>query len=119
MTTAIATRETIPPCFDTQHDVEPEKVQAMLAAVAHAGHWELPPILVVASEGNGALILDGHHRAWVAQRLGWCIPAYVIARSDYDRIITDHFDGREPDRLGDLDDYLIVDGAIYNVRGED
>lgn len=101
---------------DDRHDTIPARVQAIVAMIGD-GDWTLPPVLVVESCGNGASVLDGHHRIAAACALGIDeIPAIVVPRDDYEMLIEDEFGGDEPDRLGDLDDYIMIDGAAYSLR---
>lgn len=123
--TATAHLDAVSPYCQAQHHTEADKVEAIMESVEARAEehgwdaaWDLPPILVIESEGNGATLLDGHHRAEAARRLGLPdIPAWVISVDDYCRILEEHFYGCAPARLSDLDDYIIVDGRPYN-RGE-
>lgn len=76
--------------------------------------WPYPPVLVIEDEGNGATVLDGHHRVRLARE--WHvneIPAYVVSVADYCALLDEHFDGSTPNRLSDLDDYIVCDGKVY------
>lgn len=76
--------------------------------------WPYPPVLVIEDEGNGCTILDGHHRIALAKEWGVReIPAYVVSVADYCALLDEHFDGSTPNRLSDLDDYIVCDGERY------
>lgn len=125
MATATAYLDTVR-MFNAQHPVEADRVAALVLHVIEAGRWDLPPILVVEDEGNGATILDGHHRAAAMRELlgdpeaahlvVYGIPAYIVTVADYCAILEEYFDGCTPDRLLDLDDYILIDGAPYAAR---
>lgn len=66
MTTATAYLGDVRPLCNTLHPVDRDKVAAIMAHVEAAGRWDLPPMLVIEDEGNGATLLDGHHRAEAA-----------------------------------------------------
>lgn len=115
MTAAAAYRDDIRPYCEMQHPVDRSKVAAIIAHVECAGTWDLPPVLVVEDEGNGATLLDGHHRVEAAKRLGVArIPAWIVSLADYCRILDEQFDGVAPARLADMDDYILVDGRPYD-----
>lgn len=108
----------ISPWTAALHSADAAKVAAIVAHVGD-GPWTLPPVLVIESEGNGATVLDGHHRTAAARALGIDrIPAYVVTVADYCRVIERHFAGESPARLGDLDDFIRVNGKPYR-RPED
>jgi hypothetical protein len=109
--------EEIKTYFDFQHEVDASKVLDIVEAVG-AG-WEMPPILVLENEGNGYVILDGHHRAEAAYRhLGLAtVKAWVVSVADFIAIVEQHFDGETPNRMNDLDDYISCDGVIYAEMG--
>ena len=105
----------------TQHLTDGERVKSIIAhVIANGGRWNLPPVLVVEDDGNGALYLDGHHRRAAARELiENCydypgeseptfrdLPAWVVSREDYDRIIETEFGGFEPHRIADIRDYI-------------
>ena len=108
-------RDDVSPWVDQQHPVEAERVEAMIEALDDG--WEMPPVLVVEDEGNGCIVLDGHHRCAAARQLDIRqVAAHVVALSDYCKVLDQHFDGCGPARLGDLDPYILVDGSEYNRR---
>ena len=79
---------------------------------------EMPAVLVLEDEGNGHAVLDGHHRAEAAHRLGLrTVKAWVVSIADYASIVDEHFDGFAPERMSDLDDYISCDGTIYSQMG--
>jgi len=70
-----------------RHEVDEDRASAMMAHLRETGYWDLPPVLVVEDQGNGVLVLDGHHRLAVAARWAedpertWdldAIPALVV-----------------------------------------
>ncbi|MFA5525923.1 MAG: ParB/RepB/Spo0J family partition protein [Acholeplasmataceae bacterium] len=105
--------------YDRQHPTDPERVAALVAHVRSVGRWDLPPVVVVADEGNGYAILDGHHRVAAAEVLACdperavdaqTIPAYVVETAEYCLILDQHFGGICPNRLADLREYVDCDG---------
>ncbi len=115
--TITAYLDDIRPYCGMQHGVEAAKVAAIVAQVEAEGAWKLPPVLVIENEGNGPTLLDGHHRAEAAKVLELSsIPAYVVPLSELAAVLEEHFDGYMPDRLTDLDDYILVDGRPYGGR---
>jgi ParB-like chromosome segregation protein Spo0J len=127
MTTATASLASIRPSHVAiQHEIDEDKVAAIIAHVRSVGSWDLPPVLVLESEGNGHEILDGHHRSIAAKRLlsdidGTIdmperIPAYVVPIADYCRVLAAHFGDETPNRLSDLDEHILVDGSPYAGR---
>lgn len=112
----------IRPWVTEQHAVDRDKIAALVAYVRDRGEWTLPPVLVIEDEGNGATVLDGHHRCAAARVLSHDpespvdtsrIPAYVVSVADYCRILEHHFDGSAPARLSDLDKYIHIAGKPY------
>lgn len=117
-TLAHATLQGIRPWVGEQHGLDSDKVHRIVEHVREIGQWSLPPVLVIESEGNGATVLDGHHRCAAARVLEETrIPAHVITVADYCRVLERHFDGVAPSRLCDLDEYIRVEGKPY--RRED
>lgn len=88
------------------HSVDQDRVSAIVDAYNAAGEWLMPPILVVEDRGNGALVLDGHHRAEAAKRIGIDIPAIVVPAAEFEALIQAEFEGELPSRISDLDEYL-------------
>jgi hypothetical protein len=125
MTARPTLEEIRPDRIDAQHPTDPKRVAAIVEHILQVGCWDLPPVLVLEDEGNGHTILDGHHRCAAAERLlrSGCdipvslIPAHVVSIADYCRVVDEHFGGNTPDRLGELDDYIMIDGAPY-VRND-
>lgn len=116
-TAAEANLEDIPPYFAILHPVTVKRVAELIALVNESGRWDFPPVLVVKDAGDGALILDGHHRMAAARMLGLAsIPAWVVRLPDYERILREQFGGVFPDFVSDLDDYILVNGRPYNLR---
>jgi hypothetical protein len=98
-----------------QHDTDEAKVLGIMARIEEGGWSAVPRPLVLEDEGNGATVLDGHHRIEAAQRLGMHkIEAWVISVVDYCAIVDEHFGGYAPGRLADLDDHILVDGRPYD-----
>jgi len=111
-TTATARLAQIRCYFDYQHAIDKSKVSAIVAAIA--SNAQMPAILVVQDEGNGYAILDGHHRAEASLRLELpSITAWVVPVADYAALIDAEFGGRTPDRLSDLDDYIVCGDDTY------
>ncbi len=101
-----------------QHSIDRQRVMAIVDAIRY-GHT-LPLPLVVADNGNGSLVLDGHHRLAAYRYLrdngeyGLTTDAYVITSSDFDELIADVFAGDMPANLSDIDDYIqLPDGSTY------
>lgn len=98
-----------------QHPTDAEQYAALEAHYESVdAEWPYAPVLVVEDEGNGYTVLDGHHRIRLAAE--WAvseIPAYVISVADYCALLDEHFDGCTPNRLSDLDGYIICDGEVY------
>lgn len=79
------------------HDVDQVKVDAIIGDMLNASSWSYGPVLLVANNGGGSIILDGHHRIAALQRLidaggapGWIydgIPAYELGVDDYEAIL--------------------------------
>jgi hypothetical protein len=101
---------------DVQHATDEAQFAAIEAHYESTDDaWPYPPVLVVEDEGNGATILDGHHRVRLAREWGLTdIPAYEISVSDYCALLEEHFDGSTPNRLSDLDAHILCDGEVYS-----
>lgn len=113
--TITATKQTINTGVHAAHEIDGDRVDAIKTAI-EAGE-KMPLALVVESAGNGAFVLDGHHRIAAYRDLGIAeIEAYVISVVDFDALIEAEFDGDLPDRLTDLDDYIIIDSEPYAGR---
>ena len=97
---------------ECQHDIDSDHVAAIAHAIESGIVMPLP--LVVEDVGNGALVIDGHHRIAAYDALEtWQIDALVINRAEFDALIDAEFDGDIPSRLEDLDDYITIDGKAY------
>jgi hypothetical protein len=97
------------------HGIREPLVEGMVDIIESDG-YAFPPALVVEDE----CILDGHHRIESAGRAGVdAIPAYVIDADDFKTLVDREFGGDVPDRLADLDDYIVMpDGNIYDERAK-
>jgi phage gp29-like protein len=111
MKTIEANLEDVDVFFDPHHSTSTKRVKAIIDRVRRNQDedgndeivWDLPPIVVIRSDGNGHKILDGHHRAEAAKKLGLSeIPAWVVEREDFDRLVKDEFDEVEPNRLWEI-----------------
>lgn len=100
--------------FAPSHLTDAAKVSALVDAIQSGSG--IPAILVVADDGNGALVLDGHHRAAAANELGVSIPANVIDYDEFWTLINDEFDGDIPARISDIDEHIEVNGKPYGGR---
>jgi len=97
---------------DAQHAIDPEKVEEIYQALQRGDDLPLP--LVVEDIGNGALVLDGHHRIAAREQAGeYQMDAHVVDRTEFEQLIEKEFDGEIPSRLEDLDEFIIVDGETY------
>lgn len=112
---------------DSQQEIDLAVVRRIVAHVIEAGHWDLPPVLVVEDIGNGAQMLDGHHRRMAAQIISEIpslqidlrdgIPAWIVECDAMQAVLDDIFGGDMPERLADLDDYIMLsDGSHYAGR---
>jgi hypothetical protein len=111
MTTQKAELKPMSPYAVEQHGLDNAKVSAIMVAIDDT--YAMPPVLMV-DRGNERLILDGHHRAAAARRLGYdSIPAWVISDEQYQAILDEHFAGSAPVRLADLDEYIVCDNTKY------
>jgi len=97
------------------HGIREPLVDGMVGIIEAEG-YNFPPALVVEDE----CILDGHHRIESAGRAGVDeIPAYVIDAGDFKTLVDQEFDGDVPDRLADLDDYIVMPGGnVYDERAK-
>lgn len=116
--TISATLEDIATFFSPQHATNGDRVAEIVAAcTADDGSvaWDMPPVVVVENEGNGATILDGHHRCEAAKQLGLAsIPAWVVSVSDYCKLVDIHFDGNSPNRIYDLREHIMCGDVTAN-----
>ena len=98
---------------DFHHNIDRARVAAIVLAINDGAVMPMP--LVVESDGNGAMVLDGHHRIAAYQEIGeQRIDAWVISRDDFEQMIHKQFNGDIPSRLSDLDDHISVDGSPYD-----
>lgn len=97
------------------HGIREPVVDGMVEIIEADG-YRFPPALVVEDE----CILDGHHRIESAGRAGVDeIPAFVIDADDFKTLVDQEFGGDVPDRLADLDDYIVMpDGNVYDERAK-
>lgn len=93
--------------FEYLHGVDEEKVSKFENILQEKG-WDLPPLILVESAGNGYTVLDGHHRIEAATRLQWPkpIPALIVDRDEYEQLLEDEFGGEVTSRLRDLDEFF-------------
>ena len=91
--------------FARSHAVEVSRLQALCEA--YAGGVEVGLPLVVEDDGNGARILDGHHRIAAQEEL-WegAITCWTVSLEDWEGLISRHFGGSVPERLCEVDDYV-------------
>jgi len=100
------------------HGVDADRVAALADSMRANGYDESRPVLCLEDCGNGAYILDGHHRHAAARAAGIeDVPALIVADADMGRLLDAEFGGELPARLEDLDAYILVDGAGYDGRG--
>jgi ParB-like chromosome segregation protein Spo0J len=103
--------------YERAHGVDRARVEAIVAAI-RAGVG-VPPVLAVEDVGNGAVVLDGHHRlaamSQIAREDGTALdaPAYIVTMDDYCALLDAEFGGEMPDRMCDIDRYITVNGAAY------
>ena len=92
--------------FDFSHIVNPTLIDDMVDAMRDG--VDFPPPLVVASVGNGCMVLDGHHRIAAALEIDpeGEVLCYVVPSEDFERVISEEFNGDIPSRLSDLDEYF-------------
>ena len=92
-----------------QHAIDYDKIAALVDYV-ESGKC-LPPVLVVEMESGAYLPIDGHHRIRIPLELmGVEIDAYVIKEKQLNKILKVHFDSDMPNRLHDLDEYILIKG---------
>jgi hypothetical protein len=44
------------------------------------------------------------------------IPAYVVSADDFTALLAEEFRGDMPNRINDLDDYIMINGTPYAER---
>lgn len=126
MMTIDASLEDVSVFFDPHHSTNSKRVQAIVDRVTRDDDevvWDLPPIVVVRSRGDGHKILDGHHRAEAAKKVGLSeIPAWVVEPEEYDKLIEEGFGEVEPHRLWEIREQIKCGNKTANEisgHGED
>ena len=91
--------------FARSHEVSAVRLQALCEAYADDVEVGLP--LVVEDDGNGALVLDGHHRIAAQEARGeGAITCWTVSLEDWEGLLSQHFGGEVPERLCEVDDYV-------------
>jgi hypothetical protein len=95
-----ATLTVVETTFEYQHPRDGARVDAIVARCRRdtGVEWDLPPVVVVESDGGLHLILDGHHRCEAATKLRLSqIPAWVVSLPDMCKIETPYLEeGGQP-----------------------
>jgi len=78
-----AVRKVIKPTFFQQNEIDPAKVANLVRHLRSGG--KVPPA-VVATYGDKAMPLDGHHRMSAYEEIGWNLEAYVAPGDAFDEL---------------------------------
>ncbi|MBK6616392.1 hypothetical protein [Ottowia sp.] len=84
-----ATRRAVTCELIRHHEIDPEKVRALVDHLVAGG--TVPPV-VLAVYGRKALALDGNHRVLALRQLEREVDAWVISGRAFDRLCTLHRD---------------------------
>jgi len=96
--------------ISAQHEIDRAKVDAIIEAIENGAEMPLP--VVVEDTGNGAIVIDGHHRLIAGLEFG-PVECWVVPMDDFELVVSAEFEGDIPSRLSDLDQYIEINGAVY------
>lgn len=104
--------------IDISHPIEETRKTALLAYMQRCGWGRLPPILVAHCPERFNPILDGHHRVLAAIESDIDpIPAWIVSKTGFRRLLRQHYDGGMPRYLSDLDRLILCGKKTYHQLG--
>lgn len=102
--------------FLNEQAVDDYYVQQLMSQYKQTDYAKVSqPVLVVDFGNDRYYILDGQHRIAGAQMAGLhIIPAYIIAKKDFDAVLAKHFKSKIPDEYMELDQFIQMPPDAYS-----